>query len=111
MSPLFPGEWSRRKRSCSRAATSPLSGFQRDLFIGAGVGEARDQAEAGLADPRSMTVDEGELPDRRVHRALVDDLLHLLEDRAALLLVELGALLLEHLVEIGGSCHRRRPRP
>src|SRR5260370_12345155 len=48
-----------------------------------------------------MSVDEGELPDRRVHRALIDDLLHLLEDCGAFLLIELGTLLLEHLVEVG----------
>ena len=48
-----------------------------------------------------MPVDKRELPDRRVDRALVDGLLHLFEDRAALFLVELGALLFEHLVEIG----------
>src|SRR3954462_6977373 len=100
MSPLFSGERSRRKRSRSRAVMSPLSGFQRDVLVRAGIGEARDQPEAGFTDSRPVTVDEGELPDRRVHRAFVNDLLHLFEDRAALLLIEFGALLLEHLVEI-----------
>src|ERR1700730_6104857 len=82
-------------RSCDR-----LAGLQRDVLIGSGIGEARDQPEAGFTDPRSMAVDEGELPDRRKHRALVHDLLHLFEDRAALFLIEFGSLPLEHLVEI-----------
>src|SRR5512133_3574001 len=100
MSPLFPGEWSGRERSRSRSATSPLSGFQRDVLVRSSIGEARDQPEAGFTDPRSVTVDEGELPDRREDCSLMDDLLHLFEDRAALLLIEFGGLLLEQLVEV-----------
>src|SRR5438874_1854277 len=78
-----------------------LAGFQRYVLIGAGIGKSRDQPEAGFSNPRPVPVDKSELPDRRVDRALVDGLLHLFEDRAALFLVELGALLFEHLVEIG----------
>ena len=36
---------------------------------------ALDQPETGLADPLAQAVDEGELPDRRVDRELVQDLL------------------------------------
>ena|SRR6266851_530553 len=53
-------------RSCDR-----LAGLQRDVLIGSGIGEARDQPEAGFTDSRPVTIDEGELPDRRIHRALV----------------------------------------
>src|SRR5207248_5041230 len=70
-----------------------LAGFQRDVLIGAGIGKSRDPPEPGFSNPRPVPVDKSELPDRRVDRALVDGLLHLFEDRAALFLVELGALL------------------
>src|SRR5205814_3920214 len=70
-----------------------LAGFRRYVLIGAGIGKSRDQPEAGFSNPRPVPVDKSELPDRRVDRALVDSLLHLFEDRAALFLVELGALL------------------
>src|ERR1051325_5496217 len=90
-----------------------LSGFQRDVLIGPGIGKSRDQPKAGFSNPRPVPVDEGELPDWCVDRALVDGLLHLFEDRTALLLVELSALLFEHLVEIGIaaiSVHAARDR-
>src|SRR5438445_6583376 len=48
-----------------------------------------------------MAIDESELPDRREDCPFMDDLLHLFEDRGALLLVEFGGLLLEQLIEVG----------
>src|SRR6266480_4815121 len=77
-----------------------LPGLQCDILIGSGIGEARDQPEAGFTHSWPVAVDEGELPNRRIHRALMHDPLHVFEDRAALLLIELGGLLTEQLVEI-----------
>src|SRR5437764_9643511 len=77
---LEPGHRSGRRTaliSSPTAARDRLAGLQRDVLIGSGIGEAWDQPEAGFTNSRSVTVDEGELPDRRIHRALVHDLLHL----------------------------------
>src|SRR5438874_4296682 len=48
------------------AGAAALSGFQRDVLIGPGIGKAWDQPEAGFSNPRSVPVDKSELPDRRV---------------------------------------------
>src|SRR5215204_7318041 len=80
---------------------SSSASLDRDVLVGRGVGEQRDPAEPGLADPRPDAVDEGELPDRRVHRPLVYDLLHLVQDRLALLRIDLDRLLTVQLVDFG----------
>src|SRR5215472_7801966 len=82
-------------------AKQSLRALDRDVLEGGGVGEIGDQAEPGLADPRSHTIDEAELPDRRVDRPLGHDLLHLVEDCCELLVVELGRLLLVELIDVG----------
>src|SRR5580692_5007047 len=78
-----------------------LRPFQRDVLVGRGVGEAGYQPKPRLSDARANAVDEGELPDRRVDRPFVDDLLHLVQDRLAFLVIELDRLLLVQLVEVG----------
>src|ERR1041384_6655602 len=70
-----------------------LGPLERDVFIGRRVGEAGNQAEPGLADARADAVEEGELPDRRIDRALVNELLHPVQDRLALRTIELARLL------------------
>src|SRR5215208_603223 len=86
------GSASRRVQNPDAASDcAPLRALQRDLLVGAGIGEAGDQAEPGLAHSRSDAVDEGELPDRCEHRALVHELLHLFEHRRAFLGIQLGA--------------------
>src|SRR5205823_4131225 len=87
------------KRRCS-VGLRCLRALERDLLVRAGIGKCRDQAEAGLADPRAEAVDERQLPDRRVDRLLVKQLLDLFEDRRALLLIEFDRLLLKQLVDI-----------
>src|SRR6266699_6828545 len=75
--------------------------LDRDVFEGRGIGETRDQVETRLRDSRSDGIDEPELPDRRVYRPLVDELLHLFEDRHALLVVELVGLLRVERIDVG----------
>src|SRR5215510_8236822 len=53
------------------------------------------------ADSGTHAVEETQLPDWCVDRILVDELLHLIEDRRALLVVEFGGLLWEQFVNIG----------
>ena len=53
-----------------------------------------------LADARTQAVDEAELPDRREDPPLIDELLNFVQQRLALLLIEFGRLLLEHLVDV-----------
>src|SRR5260370_10938054 len=75
--------------------------LERDVLVGRGVGVAGDQAEPRLADPRPDAVEKAEQPDRRIDRPLVDQLLHLLQDRRALFAIKLDCLLLEHRVDVG----------
>src|SRR6266446_3711731 len=75
--------------------------LDRDVFERRGISETRDQVETRLRDPRSDGVDEPELPDRRVDRLVVDELLHLFEDRRALLVVELVGLLGMERIDVG----------
>src|SRR5437660_2153997 len=72
-----------------------------DVLVRPGIGKSRDQPEPRLADPRAKRVDEGQLPDRRVNRLVVEELLDLVQERRALLLIQLGGLLLEKLVDVG----------
>src|SRR5438874_2279949 len=88
--PVEPG--TRRRRSDKPICTSPEPatvhlgfGFDRDLLVGTGIREGRDQAEAGLADPRAVAVDERQLPDRCNDRLFGYELLDLLQHLAAFL--------------------------
>ena len=64
-----------------------LQALYRDVLEGSCVGEARDQAKPRFSYPRSYAVDGGELQQRRVDRPLGDELLNLIQDRRALLVV------------------------
>jgi hypothetical protein len=74
--------------------------IQGKVFEGRCVGEAGDAPEARLGNARTHAVDEAELSDRSVDRALAHDLLHLVQDRRAALVVQLACLLHEQSVEI-----------
>src|SRR5207237_8794112 len=80
--------------------TDRLTSLQRDVLVGPGIGVSGDQPEARFRDPRTDPADEGQLPDRRVDRALVHYLLHPVEDRLAPLAVQLLCLLQEHGIEV-----------
>src|SRR5262245_59521930 len=73
---------------------------EADVLVGAGIGMAWDQSEPRLLDPRSVAVDEGELPKMREDRAIVHHLLHLVQDRLTLAPVELDSLLRVQLVDV-----------
>src|SRR5437764_8447498 len=68
---------------------------------GRGVCEAGDQAEPRLSYPGPDAVDEGELQQRRIDRALMDQLLHLVQELRALLMAEVGGLLCVERIDLG----------
>src|ERR1700687_6060765 len=76
-------------------------GFNRQVFERCGAGKAGAPVEPRLPDSRANAVQEAELPDRRVDRLLVNQLLHLRQDRRALFMVELVGLLRVERVDIG----------
>src|SRR5205823_759568 len=78
-----------------------LCALDRDVLERGGIGKPRDQVKGRLADPRANAVDKAELPDRRVNRLLMDEPLHLFEDRRALFVVELVGLLGVELIDVG----------
>src|SRR6266705_1817964 len=59
-----------------------------------------DEPEPRLGDARTVPLQESELPDRQVHGLLVDQLLDAMQDRLALLAVELDRLLSEEAVDV-----------
>src|SRR6266566_9601881 len=80
--------------------------LDRDVLVWPGIGEGRDQPEPRLLDPRPKGVDEGQLPDRRKHRLVMEELLDLVQQRRALLLIQLGGLLMEQLIDVGVAAIR-----
>ena len=50
-------------------AAQRMSALDRDVLVGRGIGDSRDQPEPGFADPRPDAVDERQLPDRREDRS------------------------------------------
>src|SRR6516162_8931073 len=78
-----------------------LGALDRNVLEGRGVWKAWDRPERGMADPGPGAVEKAELPDRREHHLLVDELLHLSEDRTALFLVEFVGLLRIERVDVG----------
>src|SRR6516162_3276778 len=85
----------------SSGSALPSTALQRDVFIGAGIGEPLDQVEPRLADAGPHSVDKGQLPDRCEDRALGQELLHLSQDYRTPLVVHFGGLLLKHAVDLG----------
>src|SRR6516162_7564014 len=78
-----------------------LCALARDVFVGGGIGEIRDQIEAGLSDSGADTIDESQLPDRRDKRFVVHQLLHFRKDRGAAFRVEFHCLLRGQCVDVG----------
>src|SRR5204863_1063457 len=62
---------------------------------------AGDEAETRLGHARTERVDEAELPDRRVHRLVVDELLDPVQRGFAAGAVERGGLLANEPVDVG----------
>src|SRR5918997_1514480 len=86
---------------CIPGRLGTSTGFQRQILVRRRVGETGDQPEPRFADPWPDSVDEGELPDRREHRALVDNLLNFVQYRLAFTAIQLDGLLPIQLVDIG----------
>src|SRR5260370_42693938 len=97
---MIPGAGVCAVRDGRIGAPARLAGFQRDVLIGPGICEGRDQTEPRLRDPRPIAVDEAQLPDRRIYRAFMHQLLDLVEDRLAALVVQLLRLLQEQGVDV-----------
>src|SRR6266853_1091182 len=87
---LLPCRGSRRSRV-----------LQGEVLERRGVGKAGDLSERSLADPGADAVEEGEFPERCEDRLLVDEKLHLFEDRGPLLRIELLGLLRVECVDVG----------
>src|ERR1700749_886492 len=83
---------SRRVTNCLMSASSmcsELCALQGDFLVGRRVDEALDQTHPGLIHTRPDPADERKLPYRRVHRAIIQQMLHLRQDRRALRMVQL----------------------
>src|SRR5919201_5458381 len=80
---------------------SPSLAFQLQVFVRRREGPPVDEREARLRHARSLRVDEAELPHRRDHGFVVDELLDPMEHRLAPLPVDLGRLLSEESLDVG----------
>src|SRR5947209_8187214 len=80
--------------------TASLCALQRYVFVRRSVDETLDQAESRLLDAGPDPADERQLPDRHIHRLFVEQLLHLAQDRSALVPIELNRLLRKQLVDV-----------
>src|SRR5215470_1557443 len=70
---------SRARDEAPRGPRSASAGLEGDLLVGGAPEVARDQAEPGLRHPRAVTVQAGDVPDRREHGTLVHELLDALQ--------------------------------
>src|SRR3990172_10908824 len=97
---------SRTRPSTTERVMDPSSpglespGLELQVLVGRGVRVARDQPEAGFLHAGSGAVQERQLPQVREHDLVVDELLHLVEDRLPFLPVQLRPLLAEEAVEV-----------
>src|SRR6266852_3185065 len=73
------------------------------VLVGRGPRIVRDETEPRLRHARTHALQERELPDGQDHGLVVDQLLDSMEQRLALLRVELTCLLLEEPVDVGVS--------
>src|SRR5438128_4174578 len=94
-----PRSWRRRAPTLPRSARSlPLELHvlvrRRPRVVG-------DEAEPRFRHARTHSLQEGQLPDRKDHGLVVDQLLDAMEERLSLLRVKLTRLLLEEPVDVG----------
>src|SRR3989454_5853545 len=88
---------------------TPLGGSSRlepDVLVRRRVRVVGDQGEGRLVNLRPHTPNESVFPDRGEHDAIVEDPLDLMEQRLALLAVELSRLLLEEVFDFGEDAVR-----
>src|SRR6266404_1688539 len=77
-----------------------LSLLQLEVFVGRGIRVVGNEGETRFRHPRAVPVDERQLPDRRDHGLLVDELLDAVQDRLPPLPVELARLLLYEALDV-----------
>src|SRR5256712_2723646 len=100
----------------AKSSTAAATGRARNLTFGLLGGSSRlepnvlvrrrvrvvgDQGEGRLVNLRPYTPNESVFPDRSEHDAIVEDPLDLMEQRLALLAIELSRLLLEEVFDFG----------
>src|SRR5262249_17784742 len=95
--------YSARRPSRSMAGNHLTAGrspaFQLYVLVWPREPVAAEQAEPGFLHPRTHTVQKGEVPDRREHRAFVDQLLDPVKRRLPLRAILLDRLLSEEAVD------------
>src|SRR5262249_2265776 len=90
------------------SASSTLLRLELDLLIRRRPRIVQDESEARLGHARTVPTQGGELPQWEIHGLVVDQLLDAVQERLALLWIELGRLLLEEVVDVGISAVRVR---
>src|SRR5206468_6416000 len=90
----------------SRRQPSILRPLQFHVLQRPRVREAADQVDARLLHARADAPDERQLVDRDVGHPVVEDLLDLVEQRIALLHVQLAHLALEEILDLGDDAGR-----
>src|SRR5712692_1334113 len=88
---------SRRENPAGQTASSHL---ELQVLVRGPPRIVGDEPEPRLRDARTVPLQEGQLPDRQIHGLLVDQLLDAMQDRFALLPVELARLLSEEAVDV-----------
>src|SRR5439155_2059434 len=110
---LDPAAWRRGDRIARRIISARRWGAEAESWLlqlhvlqRARVREAADQVDARLLHARADTPDERQLVERDVRHPVVEDLLDLVEQRLALLHVELADLTLEEILDLGDDAGR-----
>src|SRR5207245_1788529 len=70
--PCIYGRRAAVSRRRAAASTLPLRALDRDVLERRRIGEAGDLAERGFAHSRTVAVEKGEFPDRRIDHLLMD---------------------------------------
>src|SRR6187551_3220479 len=75
--------------------------LQAEIFVGRGIRMAGNQVEGSILHPPALAVEEAKLPQRRVDRTLVHQLLHAVHELGTLGTVDGLRVLDEQLVDVG----------
>src|SRR5262245_22917264 len=98
----------RRRISCAVPDAPWSLASQLHVLVGPREPPGFEETEPGFFHARPDAVEEGEVPDRREHRPLMDDLLDPVEDHLALRAIQLRGLLTEEAVDVGVASVRVR---
>src|SRR5919201_4736770 len=107
--PPWPARGTERaSKSCNTASAprSSASALYLQVLVRRGVREALDVIDGRLLHAGPDAPEERELVDRHVQHAVVHDLLDLVQQRLALLAVELARLPLEEILDLGHDTRR-----